>query len=147
MQKGAQIKTLNRLTEELYHHWSDTPIRHFKGVDLTDLPQLEDKFSINIRVYAFQDPFHRPDSLVVVCENENKHTSTMKVLHYKNHFMFITDSDKLGGCFECDLCHNMFPTSADMYSHKRSCQEKTNKTHYVGGVYTPLESVIHKLNR
>ena len=147
LQKGAHLKNLNPLTEELYHRWSDTPISHFKGVDLTDLPQLEEKFSVNIRVYAFQDPFHRPDSLVVVRENENKHTSTMKVLHYKNHFMFIKDSDKLGGCFECELCHNMFPTNDGLYSHKRYCQGKTNTTQYVGGVYTPPESVIHKLNR
>ena len=51
LHSGEHPKCMEKKTRSLYQEYSDVPIKDFKGVNLEQLHEIEDKFKVNIVVY------------------------------------------------------------------------------------------------
>lgn len=147
LHKGATLLTLEEPTLQLFRRWwSDNP-SEFLGVSLMDLENLEKLFSVNIDVFHYTDPSHDLSSLKLLSRSKGEYPTTMKLLQFSDHFMYIVNIHKLECCFECELCSAMFDTASGLRFHKRYCKNQLQSEKYVGGVYTPPESILSKLRR
>lgn len=51
----------------------------------------------------------------------NTYTDTMHLLHYKYHFMFISDITTASHSFACHKCHKLWKVYWDMQRHEKIC--------------------------
>ena len=110
LKQGVSFKALQKPTRALFTQWltfsSSSPVG-FAGVTFLDLPLLEDCFSINIDVFEF-DETRTPPSLFPKLRSVYKHTDTLQLLHYKHHFMYISDINQAAHAFTCPKCGKLW---------------------------------------
>lgn len=134
LQRGHSIKSLSRATSALAREYGVG--KDFKGVTVHDLPNVEEKFKVNIDVYEVHNvsPFClRP---VVRSRGENPQ-NRMNVLLHKRHFCYITDISGAGQTFICSTCDRLFKTTKSVHQHQPSCRGQVVHQIYPGGVYHP----------
>ena len=146
LHRGASLHSLNKPTLQLFQQCYGHPyFSSFPGVTLTELDGLEDKFKLNIDVFEF-DESQSPPILVPFRRSAYKYTDTLRLLHYKRHFMHIIDIDKLGHSLACQKCHKLFQAQRLLTQHEKTCQGSQIKYRYPGGVYNPPQNILQKLH-
>ena len=51
LHSGEHLKYMEKKVKSLYQEYSDIPVKDFKGINLEQLHEIEDKFKVNIVVY------------------------------------------------------------------------------------------------
>ena len=113
------------------------------GVRLTDIPQLELIFKVNIQVYIFSK---RQEKFRLYLGSPHYFRKTLYVLLYKNHFCYIKDINKLTKSFQCSKCMIIKKKKDHRDSHEKSCQGLKPIEKYKGGVYMRDLSVLEELH-
>ena len=112
-QQYCQAKGL-KYTPKLY--------TEFKGVDIFLFEEIENIFKINIEVYEFD---LQTESAYRIRDSKASYETTMDILDYEGHAMFITNTDQLMKRYKCGKCDMMFGTSERAHNHrKNNCQEE-----------------------
>ena len=139
-QGGDDVLTCQELCERM--GWSS---HSFPGVTLDDLPLIEKKFKIRIRVYTLEkiDNNDMPVARVVRC---SPHTFD-DVVHlsvYGNHFSYIHDLNAYAHRWACKKCGHIFKRKTNMTRHERTCTGKT-AVRYKGGLYSVPPTVFEEM--
>ena len=103
--------------------------------------------SLNIDIFEYADLDESNPVLRVMRRSPYKYEDVLSLLHYKNHFMYIIDLDKLGHVFVCKQCEKLWKTGKQLHRHERTCNGGLCKHRYAGGVYNPPESILKQLYR
>ena len=72
---------------DLYHQWTDEPVKKFKGIGLNVIPEIESRFSVKINIYEMQPDKSVTPMYLSVC----KYEETLNLNHYNGHLSFITE--------------------------------------------------------
>ena len=151
LKQGASLSALQKPTCALFSQWQSfsslsVSSSAFAGVTFFELPALEACFSINIDVFEF-DETHTPPSLFPKIRSSSNYTDTLQLVHYKKHFMYITDINKVAHAFSCLKCGKLWKSRQRMHRHEQTCNGGKPKVTYSGGVYTTAETVFESLAR
>ena len=114
-----------------------------KHFTLSNLPQLERLFKINIIVYK-----KRNDTFIPYVKSVYSYQKTMYVLLTGQHFSFIRNINVFTKTFICKKCKSaVFPTLCEKIQHEKFCNYNEIKHVYKGGVYnippSPIETLIY----
>ncbi|XP_070203679.1 uncharacterized protein [Littorina saxatilis] len=145
LHKGASRHSLQKPTKTLFKQWAGhSPPVHFSGVTLFQLESIESEFKVNIDVFEF-DENQTPVCLVPLRRSAYKHSGVMRLLRYKDHFMYILDIDKLGHALACSKCGKLWSSLSQMNRHEQTCQGEGSKETLKGGVYSPPQNIFQQL--
>ncbi|BFZ13860.1 hypothetical protein BsWGS_16899 [Bradybaena similaris] len=143
LHKGAALSALNMPTRELWRQWCThhhIPEKTLcPGITLVELPVLENLFKIKIDVFEYRE---KDQALAPKVRSGNTvYEDTMYVLHFKDHFMYISDINAAGHAFCCAKCSKLFGLHRDLTRHEKTCNGGHPKDSYSGGVYTPPPTI------
>jgi hypothetical protein len=117
------------------------PIKIFSGVKLTEIPQLELCFSININIFELNSlsccsPVHKSVS---------KFSNTLNLNKYQNHLSLILNVNSYCRKFICPHCNKHFPRKDNYQRHEKNCTNKL-KLSFVGGFYSSYQTLFEEMN-
>jgi hypothetical protein len=118
--------------------------RNYSGVDIHELGEIEDYYSVNVNIYRF-------NGKKAVMERHSKKTykSTVSLNIYTeldqnlHHFSFIIKLDQLTKVFQCPECHSFFSEFKKIKRHLVIC--KKPKIIFEEGNYQPKSNVFENL--
>ncbi|BFZ06709.1 hypothetical protein BsWGS_09748 [Bradybaena similaris] len=143
LHKGCSVATVSTGASELFDQWVtdqhiDTTIP-FPGVTLVQIPVLEDLFKVKIEVFDFLE---KEEALILKLRSGNTvYEETIHLLHYKNHFMYISEISNATHTFACPKCKKLWRRYGNMHQHEQTCNGAITKESYAGGVYTPPATI------
>jgi hypothetical protein len=105
----------------------------FKGVKLSELPELEYMFSVNVYAYESLDE----NCLLMLYTNGTEYNETMHLLLYSRHFMYIKDFVSVATRFLCHNCKKLLNRYSNCRRHERSCANMTMEKFPSGFLYLP----------
>ena len=132
----------HRYTEREYQELlgNDVPASDFDGVQLSELPEFERLFEINVNMYSLEE-----DGVVLsVFKSTERYDDTMVVNLYENHCSYVTNFSQYAKKFKCALCDRLFDDNYNFKRHANICDRKT-LFRYPGGFYRPSRTVFQEL--
>ena len=143
LQFGASQNNLEKKSEALLHQWSvhkNLKTEKFKGIDLNDIPQVEDLFKVSINIHTLLDA----DTAVSVYISSCRYPSTMYCHLWGHHLSFISNFNAFAKRFHCHLCDKLFKTLSEVRRHEKTCNQGT-KFIYPGGYHQVPLTVFEEL--
>lgn len=156
---------IERDTNDLLNAWKHYKSAHdYRGVFLTDLPELEHFFEINIRVYSLKlyDPerdWEEEESeeeftgeigerrvvAQIVKRSKNLYYDTMNLNLHKRHFSYIKNLSAYCKSWKCQFCGRVFRQKCHLDRHEkdRACSEI--KHVYPGGGFRLKKTIFEIL--
>ena len=143
-QLSYKLKGLERETRNNYAKWTQrygggNP-KNFKGVNMEDIPLLEELFEININIYSLQDD----ETAMIMYKSPGMYGKTMYMNLYKNHLSVIKQFNGYARKYQCNVCNKLFRKHSNMKRHNLSCTG--TKVHYPGGFYKPPGTIYDRLS-
>ena len=80
----------------------------FEGVQLCDLPTLEEKLELNINVFELKKEDDGSVVGQIVQRSHHRYPDTMNLNLYQNHFSLITNMEQYCQSYECKLCGKLW---------------------------------------
>ena len=111
----------------------------FTGVELLDLPNLEDFFKLNIIVYELEDAV-----ATLVQRSHELYSETMRLNLHENHLSLITDFKKYCRVFKCTRCDKLWTDRRHFIRHTKTCSATVRESS-PGGIYKNTPSIFEKL--
>lgn len=113
---------------------------HFRGVQLRELPEFEQRFEVNVLAYSL-----REDGIVVsVFKSTDRYKETMYINQHENHCSFVTDFSQYAKKFQCQLCDRLFNHNGNFLKHASICDKRT-LFDYPGGFYKERKTIFEQL--
>ena len=133
----------NQKAKELFdqccEHFEVNP-QNFKGVELTDFPQLEKYYETHL--FAM---FSKEDGTAkTLYLSQSSFPTKIYVDAYKHHLSFITDIKMYFKQYICNRCDKLFVEMRNLNKHQPKCDGTVEYT-YPGGVYKNKLSVFEEL--
>ncbi|BFZ03070.1 hypothetical protein BsWGS_06109 [Bradybaena similaris] len=143
LHKGSSLEGVNNPTTELYDHYVthqqiDNTVP-FTGVTLLDIPVLENLYGLKIEIFSFME--EKPALIPKLRSTNTTFTDTMHLLHYKDHFCFISNIIRASRCFACPKCQKLWGQYWLLTRHEKTCNGANTKESFSGGVYTPPATI------
>ena len=133
----------NRKAKELFNqyceHFQVNP-QHFKGVELTDFPQLETYYESQLFVMFLK----QDGSAKTIYLSQASFPSKIYLDIYENHLSLITDIKMYSKQYICNRCQKVFAEMWNFKKHKTKC-DGTVKYVFSGGVYKNKLPVFEEL--
>ena len=128
-----------------YNQWCDftnveIPMKKFGGVELCDIPEVEDCFKININIFERQ----ADKTVTPVYKSQHIHKSTMYLNMHKNHLSYVKKFNSYAKKFHCPTCDRHFNHQGLIRRHLRTCSNVT-KYKFPGGFFEKSKSVFDEL--
>ena len=144
LQFGASQNSLEKTSKNLLRQWCEhknlNP-EQFKGVQLKDIPQVEDLFKVNINIHTLLDA----DTAVSVYLSQCQYTAALYCHLWGHHLSYISDFNVFAKRFQCHLCDKLFKTVQEVKRHEKTCKEGT-KFIYPGGYHRVPPTVFEDLD-
>ena len=129
------------LFQDYYQHFEVNP-QDFKGVELTDFPQLEKYYET--RLFAM---FLKEDGTAKTLYLSQSSFPTKIFMNvYKNHLSFITDIKMYSKQCICNRCDKVLARMENLNKHQTKCDGSVEYS-YPGGVYKNKLSVFEELEK
>ena len=139
-----------KLAESKYEMWNSYRVNvlgkpavipgKFKGVQFTELPDIENCFQINLTVMTLQ-----PDrSCTTVYISTTDFNQDVYFHMYENHVNLIVNVAKLSHRHRCNVCEKLFRRPQHLRRHMLSCRFKT-RYYFPGGYYHQEKSIFERL--
>ena len=112
----------------------------FKGVTLSDIPELEDLFRINVNIFSKD----ANTSVTSIYTSMKSHPDVLYLNLYSNHLSYITNFKTYAQKFKCKHCHVINQHIGNHKKHEKICNGQT-KYIYPGKYYEPKQSIYEKL--
>ena len=126
LHRCATVQALQRLTQVLLDQWCfHKAIQKFKGIQLSDIPEVEDFFIVNVNIYELMAGGieHMAKAVYV---RTSTHESTMHMNLYKNHLSFIANFNTYAKRWKCRCCDKMFSQICHFRRHEKTCTGPPN---------------------
>ena len=146
LHRGEKVQALERPTQALLDQWCfHKGIQKFKGVQLSDIPEVEDFFKVNINIYELMaDGIEHTAKAVYV--STSTHESTMHMNLYKNHLSFITNFNTYAKRWKCRCCDKLFSRIWHFQRHEKTCTG-TTKLKFPGGYWCQRPGLFERLEQ
>lgn len=115
-------------------------IEDFQGINLGEIPQLEQCFHININVFSL----HEDLSCTSVYRSLSLFDNTLNLNKYEHHLSYIKDITIYTKKYICHHCNKMFKRKDIWDKHEKICETKV-KLRYVGGYYHNPLTIFEQL--
>jgi hypothetical protein len=150
------ITTRARLMMERHYLNVGRSPRGFKGVELDELPEIEQSLAINIDVYrldhcdvdmeatADESAADRIAAFKVYSSRRKQACDTLNLNLWENHFSYIVKLATYCKRWSCRKCGKLFDRVSNLARHEPACTEQT-KLVFPGGGYGPPKSVFDRL--
>ena len=139
---GHNVDALERPSLELKAQLEEYTGKDFtEGVEMTDLPEVEEFFDVGINVYSLVAK--KVAKLIRQTEKE-----TDKIVHlnlYGNHFSYITKFKSFADKMECTACGIFMKHTQHLARHKTRCKAGKVQEIFVGGKYMVAKTVFQLL--
>ena len=160
LHNGCHAKKLERDTQHYYERYRETmkEKKKFRGVKIEDLSDLERLFEVNIFVYSLEPT--KPDgdeeddtnevedqpkiSAQLVYRSLSKHSTTLYLNLYQNHFSYIKDLKKYSKSFCCSRCGKFWKHGFTLNRHEKTCEAKV-RFKFPGGAYKTPHTIFELL--
>ena len=138
--KGTDRERCEREAKQFFTAFCERfAICNFTGVELFDLPNLEDFFKLNIVVYEREDAV-----ATLVQRSRDLYRETMRLNLRENHFSLIADFEKYCRVFKCTRCDKLWYERRNYTQHTKICSATEHESH-PGGIYKNTSSIFEKL--
>ncbi len=160
LHNGCHVTNLKRDTNHYYERYRETmkQKKKFRGVKIEDLPDLEHLFEVNVFVYSLEptkpdgddeDDINEADdqpeiSAQFVYRSLSKHSSTLYLNLYQNHFSYIKDLKKYSKSFCCSRCGKFWKRASNLRQHEKTCEAKV-RFKFPGGAYKTPPTIFELL--
>ena len=140
LQLGATQNGLEKKTCALLGQWcshKNIALQKFKGVQLKDIPQMEDLFHVNINIHRLLDS----DTAVSVYLSSCQHPTTLYCNLWRYHLTYMKNFNVFASRFQCHHCDKLFKLIGKAKQHEKMCYQST-KFRYPGGYHRVATSVF-----
>ena len=169
---GCHAHNFTKTVDHYFHEYKgpNADPKHFTGVTLAELPDIEKKFEVNINVYELaeeevtpqENPEENPEEKAdgteaesqesgqrrvvakVVQRSHRRYTETMNLNIYQDHFSYIRDMDAYCKSYACRKCGKLWKKVWFLHRHERTCEVDVTYQ-YGGGAYHITETIFEKL--
>ena len=132
---------IKELFDQYCKHFEVNP-QDFKGVELTDFPQLEKSYET--RLFAM---FLKEDGTAkTLYLSQSSFPTKIYMNVYQNHLSFITDIKMYSKQYVCVRCDKLFSQMQNLNKHQPKC-DGTVEYSYPGGIYKNILSVFEELEK
>ena len=139
-------RNYNRKAKELFEYFEHFEVnpQDFKGVELTDFPQLEKYYET--RLFAM---FMKEDGTAKTLYLSQPSFPTKIYMNvYQNHLSLITDIQMYSKQYICNRCDKVFARMENLNKHQSKCDETVEYIYaYPGGLYKNKLSVFEELEK
>ena len=137
---------LGREAAALYAEYTDTPVRHFAGVTLDELDNVEITFDVNVCVYKLVPTGNEKTKAEIVRRSLCSYAQTIYLNLYETHFSYIKDINTYCHSWRCRNCEtSLWKSPYHLHRHESTCEAGVNRI-YKGGVYQPPSSIFQRLD-
>ena len=143
-------KSLERVVRKLCQRWlnhkkSSISMKNFKGVRMSEIPEFEKLFEVNINIFELKEngvakPHFRSAKNYKI--NGKKNNLNLNI--YENHVSYISDLGVYSSKFECRTCERLFAKKAYWKKHENICKN-FKRWKFPGGYYKSNESIFDTL--
>ena len=139
--QGADSKRCEKAAKKLFLEYSNRfYVSEFAGVQLFDLPKLEDFYKINFVVYELDNAVAK-----LVQRSRELCSQTMKLNLFKNHLSLVKDFDIYCHGFQCAKCDRLFNRKDNYNQHLKTCTNEVRET-FPGDIYKIPPTIYEKLD-
>ena len=131
--------TAKELFKQYCEHFRVNP-QDFKGVELTDFPQLETFYETQLFVMFLKED----GSAKTIYLSQASFPTKIYLNLYENHLSLITDIKMYSKQFICNCCQKVFAEMRNLKQHESKCDANV-KYVFPGGVYRNKLSVFQEL--
>ena len=133
----------NQKAKELFNqyceHFQVKP-QDFKGVELTDFPQLEKFYEIQLFAMVLKED----GTAKTLYLSQSSFPTKIYLNVFKNHLSLITDIQMYSKQFICNRCEKVFSRMQKLNQHELKC-DGTVEYAFPGGVYKNKSSIFEEL--
>ena len=98
-------------------------VSKFQGVQLNDIPKVEDLLQLNIFVYDID--FVDGELIGELCRrNIQKYEKSVKLSSYNNHTCYVNNINALFKAFRCTTCDTFFSKTGNPEGHLVTCIDR-----------------------
>lgn len=141
-----RLDRLSTKAKDLYRDYYKVKAdKNYSGVDIQELDEIEDHFSVNINIYRFNGK-----KAVMERHSKKNHDNTVSLNIYKDldqnlhHFSYIINLNQLTKVFQCPECHSFFSEFKKIKRHLVICAKP--KIIFEEGKYQPKLNVFENLD-
>lgn len=139
------LETVTKLYFQLFLEKTGIPECDYKGIRLTQLPQIERMLNISITVLSMKENENGEQFAYLVSRSSTKFKEKI-YLHLQNdHFSWVKNLNLYTKSYKCEYCSKLLRCLRDLNNHVLSCSTDT-KVVYPAGVYLPPKDVFEKLD-
>ena len=150
---GATLSGLETPTERHLNKWLDfkqLEIEHkgkFRGVKLTELPDFEKCFKVNVNVFSLDED----DIATPVYRSKNNYMSNGKknnlyLNFYRGHVSYIMNINMYSKKYQCRACLKLFKRKIQCTVHESSCSKATY-AQFPGGFFKQPRTILEELSQ
>ena len=146
LHRGEKVQALERPTQVLLDQWCfHKGIQNFKGLQLSNIPEVEDFFKVKVNIYELiADGIEHTAKAVYV--STSTHESTMHMNLYKNHLSFIANFNTYAKRWKCRCCDKLFRQICHFLRHEKTCTGAT-KLKFPGGYWCQRPGIFERLEQ
>ena len=146
LHQGATVQAQERLTQVLLDQWCfHKGIQNFKGIQLSDIPEVEDFFKVNVNIYeVIADGVEHTAKAAYV--STSIHESTMHMNLYKNHLSYIANFTTYAKRWKCQCCDKLFRQICPFWRHEKPCTGAT-KLKFPRGYWCQRPGLFERLEQ
>jgi hypothetical protein len=130
-------KNIETKTCEYLHTWEQKYGSIDKGVQLANIPDLEELFQVGVNIYIM----HEGEVIEPVYRTATKCENILNLNLYNNHLSYITDFQMYGKKYKCRNCDKLYGKLYEMTRHEKCCKEATT-FQYPGGFYSTPPTIF-----
>ena len=122
----------------------ESDVSKFQGVQLNDIPKVEDLMQLNIFLYDID--FVDGELIGELCRRSNqKYEKSVKLLRYNNHICYVKNINASFKAFRCTTCDTFFSKTGNLERHLVTFSDRV-KHIYPKNVYELRETLFEKLD-
>ncbi|KAJ8017821.1 Krueppel-related zinc finger protein 1 [Holothuria leucospilota] len=163
LHKGAKVKAVEKKAMKLYRQMYSVKPKHFAGVPLSKLHDVETLFKLNIVVYEMVQISEESDKSKQVEKSSNhpklsseltvrlirrsleRYDDTMYLNLCGDHFSYIQDINMYSKSYQCKKCQKLGSDRRNLLKHEAACKGNGVKHTFPGGVYSHPKTVFELL--
>jgi len=120
----------------------DLDPKSFRGVQLTDIPDFEKCFNVNVNIYQLRDG----DVALSIFKSICRYKDILHLNLFENHLSYIYNLPEYTKKYQCATCDRHFPRLDNMKRHQKICKGQT-KYRFPGGFYSTPKTIFDKLEQ
>lgn len=133
-------KSSTKARELFRQYYDHKDYKKYEGINLAEIPLIEDFFKININIFQFI----KNETTEIFIRSENEYEDEISVNLYKHHFSLIKNLKSYIKNYTC-TCGKIYESLKELSKHSKSCQNGETKYTFPGGLYKPMQTVFERI--